>query len=190
MDLPHCLVGFWLGKEKHNRSYRKHAIQTLQWFKERPNPNTVPLRLWLEAYEATTERRHVSDGAKVQKMWQSVMVMLARSGLIHYGAMANELLADFLLSSCQEPQDAHGTAQLHVKRAMDLYQEWGAIVKVEALLQSHNVSSDHDGTNGTSNKTGSRLRGRERFSSRIDAASKSQVQELLVDEVNEGSPES
>ena len=187
--LAQGLVGFWLGKEKHNRSYRKHAIQTLHWFKERPNLNTVPLRLWLEAYEATTEHRHVLDGTKVQKMWQNVIVMLARSGLIHYGAMANELLADFLVS-CQEPQDAHGTAQLHVKRAMDLYQEWGAIVKVEALCRSHNVSSDHDGTNNiTSNKTGSTLRGRERFSSRIDAASKSQVQGLLVDEVN-GSPES
>ena len=117
--------------------------------------------------------------------------MLARSGLIHYGAMTNELLVDFLLSSHQEPQDAHGTAQLHVKRVMDLYQEWGAIVKVEALSQAHNVSSDHDGTNNfTSNKTGSTLRGREPFSSsRIDAASKSQVQELLVDDVN-GSPES
>ena len=172
------LVGFWLGKEKRNKSYRKCAVQTIQWFKERPNLNTVPLRLLLEAQEASTGRN--IDAAKVKGCFDSVIVMLARSGLVHYGAIANELLAEFLM---QEPQNDPGSAQIYLRRSVQLYKEWGATVKVEAITKLHGLSADV--VNG--NKTATTLRGRERFSSRMDSASKSKIPELVHDTSRESS---
>ena len=169
--LTEGLVGFWLGKEKRN-TYRKSAKQTIHWFKERPNLNTVPLRLLLEAQEAATGRQ--VDPARVKTLFDNVIVMLARSGLVHYGAIANELAAEFLMDNKMSVEEA----KQYFMRSMELYMEWGAIVKVEALERLHDLSRDD---NTTTTKIASTLRGRESFSSRVDATRKPGTQSLVDD---------
>ena len=166
------LVGFWLGKEKRNKSYRKCAIQTIKWFKKRPNLNSVPLCLLLEAQEAATQQQ--VNTTKVKSLFDYVIVMLARSGLVHYGAIANELAAEFLL----EYEKNRDVPKQYLMRSMELYMELGATAKVSALTKRHNLSLDH---NTTASIKPSTLRGRERFSSRVDATGTSMTQNLVDD---------
>ena len=156
--LTEGLVGFWLGSRKQNARYRRFAIRAIQWLKKRPNLNTVPLRLLLEAQKASTERS--LDVTRVRSLYDSVIVAFARSGLVHYNAIANEQIGEFLLGY-NEPV----AAAQYLKRSAQLYREWGATVKVEQLMKLYSLHID-----GGSGSLGTTLRGRERFSARLDTA--------------------
>ena len=155
--LTEGLVGFWLGKEKQTRWYRRFALSAIKWFQKRRNLNTVPLVLLLEAQKAATESS--VDYANVRKLYDNVIVMLARSGQIHYGAIANEQAGEFLLG-----HDDSIAAIQYFESAAQLYQEWGASIKAQDLIQKHSLRADRVDSIGTT------LRGRERFSSRKDSA--------------------
>ncbi|KAL3917565.1 MAG: hypothetical protein SGILL_004654, partial [Bacillariaceae sp.] len=99
----------------------------------------------------------------VQRTYDEAISMLERSGLTHYAAMANESTGLYLLNVYND----RDWAEHYLKRALGLYSEWGAVVKVEQMLKQHGFLERSSVEKPLGNKS---LGGKSKFDSSRDMA--------------------
>eukprot|EP00529_Nitzschia_sp_RCC80_P040683 CAMPEP_0113501528 /NCGR_PEP_ID=MMETSP0014_2-20120614/33008_1 /TAXON_ID=2857 /ORGANISM="Nitzschia sp." /LENGTH=83 /DNA_ID=CAMNT_0000396133 /DNA_START=93 /DNA_END=341 /DNA_ORIENTATION=+ /assembly_acc=CAM_ASM_000159 len=64
-------------------------------------------------------------------MYNEAIVPLSRAGFIHYAALANEHCGKFLLARAKDEYwGGH-----YLNRAVILYRDWKAVIKVEQLMR-------------------------------------------------------
>ena len=90
---------------------------------QKGNPNYAHLEKLLDAeYAALRGRKLIA-----KKCYQDAVTLAARSGIVHEQAVINERFGD----GCGDSSEA----QYRFKCAIDLYKEWGALVKVDLVEQ-------------------------------------------------------
>ena len=137
------LVGFRLDREaqkekplnwrKTRRFANRLAKQSMkvlrQWGKTRP-VNSISLLNLLDAEQQSRNKKMSLEAAK--RMYNLAISQFARSGIIHYGAVANELAGLYML----EMGDLFW-AKHYLSQACSLYAEWNAVEKAKRMCESH-----------------------------------------------------
>jgi hypothetical protein len=160
------LLGLALQDRKRGfrRVFRRVAGEGMKWLKHRAQKGAVDcvsLVSFLEAIQASQEA-----GAKrevVKELFDDVICQLSRAGFVHYAAIANERVGEYMVRN----EDTFW-AEHYLSRSLQLYEEWGAVVKVLQLRDKYSeiLSFVQSATTTTS------LRGRHRYTAAYDAFSK------------------
>ena len=80
--------------------------------------------------QSRTNKKMSMDTAK--RMYDLAISQFARSGISHYGAVANELAGMYMVEI-----DDIFWAKHYLEQACNLYAEWNAVVKVHQLCEEH-----------------------------------------------------
>ena len=75
------------------------------------------------------------NGAKMEEVvekYRAAAVVSARSGFVHDAALVNERHAEYMLECCDRKE-----ASFLLRKAIELYEEWGAETKVSHLKQKY-----------------------------------------------------
>ena len=137
------LVGFRLAREaqkkkplnwrKTRRFANKIAKQSMkvlrQWGKTRP-VNSLNLFNLLDAEQRSRNKKMSLEAAK--GMYNLAISQFARSGIIHYGAVANELAGLYMLE-----MDDLFWAKHYLSQACSLYAEWNAVEKAKRMCETY-----------------------------------------------------
>ena len=76
------------------------------------------------------------------KLFNDAIPQLARSGFVHFTAIANEHAGELMLREARDREDkasddSYYWASHYLAQAASLYEEWGATVKVEQMKQQY-----------------------------------------------------
>lgn len=129
---------FAMAKAKKKRVYKKRGIQCLSKMKrwaKLGNPNVIHYKHLLQAELSALNGKH----AVACKEFETGIKRAARLGFVNDQALANEHYGEFLLGSTGD----HNEAAYRLSLAIELYREWGALRKVELLVQKHAVLLSH-----------------------------------------------
>jgi hypothetical protein len=108
-------------------------------------------------------------------MFDEAISQLARSGMTHFGAIANKRAGEFMLS-CEDEE----WAQHYLSKSVELYGEWGASVKAEQLVAKYDfVKLGGDDDSGRIVPTF--LQGREHFDSNRDSYARTRMSMLKAE---------
>ena len=112
-----------------NKLSRSSMTVLRKWVKTRP-VNSVSLLALLDAEQQS--RNAKTSMQTVKRMYDKAISQFARSGIMHYGAIANELAGLYMVEI-----DDMFWAKHYLSQACMLYAEWNAVVKVKQLCDSH-----------------------------------------------------
>lgn len=112
----------------------------------------VPLYEMISSLKSMSKLSSKMDNVKNE--CNKAMSLLSRSGYVHCGAIANECLGKYMLQHTDE-----FWAQHYLTHAVRLCSEWGAVVKVDQMMNACSFI-DFDKSNST---LASSLLGRSRF---------------------------
>jgi hypothetical protein len=119
-----------LNRQKRTRRSRKILKENIAWLKARTkarNVNCVGLLQVLLAEESTSRSEIRLN------MYDIAIKTLVRSGFCHFGAMANEAAARYSMKE----SGSNDVSTRYLLDAAELYAQWGASRKVEALLNEY-----------------------------------------------------
>jgi hypothetical protein len=121
---------FAMARKTRKRKYKVHARRIrslLQSWEKSGNPNVVHYLLLLDA-EWAALRGEKEDAIRFYK---DAVTVSARRGFLQGAALANERFASFLLSDCNDKEEA----DYRIEQAVRFYSDWGANRKVVRLQQ-------------------------------------------------------
>jgi len=146
------------GVKKYRRSAQK-AIKELTGYAKTGSVDCVGMLKLLQAEQSALPGKKGVPELAVREMYNEAIIKLSRSGMSHHAAIANECAGEHLFRQ----GDHQGWGDVYLSRAIDLYQEWGATVKVEHLRAKYpSIRSSEDlGTGKTLPSVG--IRGKKRF---------------------------
>lgn len=111
------------------RKYKKPAMKILKtvekWIKN-GNPNVQHYYCLLKAEEAALNQKYKI----AESFYKESIVLAARTGHLYHAALSNERYADFLLSDLSDEEEF----DYHIEAATRFYADWGAVAKVEKLM--------------------------------------------------------
>lgn len=105
----------------------RHYRSVLKGFIKKGNINLFHLEAMLDAEAAALKKDHT----EARRYWETA-IMLSR-GFLHHTALANERYGEFLLHDLGDPFDA----SFRLEQAVQNYQEWGSLAKVDQLLAKY-----------------------------------------------------
>jgi hypothetical protein len=119
-------------------------------------------------HHATSWQDSAETGA-VKKSYDTASANLSRSGFFHYSAYANERLGLFMLQNEDEFWAEH-----YLHRAILLYRDWGASLKVQRMTETHGFvhsgETEHDDGSSPMHH-GYSIRAKARYHSMYDSVS-------------------
>jgi len=145
----------------HRRKARRHVTKVEKWVKN-GNVNCVDLLQLLQAEQMTLSKTATVDS--VRRAFDTAIQSSTKSGFVHNAALANERAALYLLSSPGEDSADYG--MMYMRRAVELYTEWGAMGKVRKLEWQHDLLGTQL-AEGHQKVFSSSIQGRKRFSSKL-----------------------
>lgn len=119
------------GKRKNYRKLATKARCTLKGWVRQGNPNVLHYEALLDAEKAALAGKKKA----AERNYQSSIAIATRLGFIHDAALANERYSNFMLTVLKNQQGA----AYHLREAIQLYSEWGAVKKVEQLQQQNDT---------------------------------------------------
>lgn len=123
---------FAMTRVTRKRVYLRHAKRCLAVIKkwtERGNPNVAHFERLLQAELLAYQGKiYLAKNA-----FEAGTVLAARGGFIHDSAFASERFGEFLLEAMGDEENA----VYKFKAALSLYEEWGAVAKVEHLRSKY-----------------------------------------------------
>jgi hypothetical protein len=135
-DFHGCLSALALSKEQRmGEWYRRFALRIIRRFKNYVNLgaiNVVHMLQLLEAdYLSLKRKKSSSWRQEVKRAYELAINSAKRSGFLQHAALANEKAATFHKSF--DPD----YAKAHLDDAFQLYVEWGAVAKLNQLVELH-----------------------------------------------------
>ena len=127
MHLWQVFAGFAAFQIHHRTNNNKYNIigsKSLEYFKQSVSQgslNAYPMLLFLQAAKSPSK-----------SAFDEAIRVCSRSGLVNFQAMMNESAALYFLE-----QNDEELATYYMKRAVGLYEDWGATGKVNELLNGH-----------------------------------------------------
>ncbi|KAL3914204.1 MAG: hypothetical protein SGARI_000247 [Bacillariaceae sp.] len=151
----------WRQTRRFANKISNAAIKVLRgWAKTRP-VNSVSLLALLDAEQNSRNRN--KDPQDGKRMYDRAISQFARSGLVHYGAIANELAGLYML----EKKDDYW-AEHYLSQACIRYSQWHAHVKVDMICEKYdNVEFEE------SDSARFAIQGKNRFDSARDSMERS-----------------
>jgi len=126
----------WRKTQRFANKLVKQSMKVLrQWAKTRP-VNSVSLLNLLDAEQQSRNKKMSVESAK--RMYNLAISQFARSGMIHYGAVANELAGLYMLE-----KDDIFWAKHYLSQACSLYAEWNAVAKARQMCETHEFIEFH-----------------------------------------------
>lgn len=113
-------------KRRYIKPARRYR-QDLKVFIKKGNINLFALNSMLDAEEAALK----GDDMAATRHWMAAIVF--SRGMLHYTALANERYGEFLLHDVGDPHEA----SFRLEQAVQNYQEWGSVAKVDQLLAKY-----------------------------------------------------
>jgi predicted ATPase len=126
------LVAFALYRKTPRHKYRllaRSAMKEIKAITKKRSVNTTGIFLLLEAEQASL---FGGTYAKVKGSYDRAITYLARTGFLHYSAMANELAGLWMIRKKDDFWARHYLAQAALS-----YADWGAKVKVDMMIEKH-----------------------------------------------------
>lgn len=112
-------------KKKKYVARGRRCHEHIRTIGKKGNPNLTPIEKLLDAEYAALKGRK----STARSNYEAAIALAARRGLVSEQAMINERFADFMLDCWGDCNEAH----YRFSCSIDLYQEWGAAVKVQQL---------------------------------------------------------
>jgi hypothetical protein len=126
------ISSFEMARKTKKRKYKKHAKKlhsTIKSWVEKGNPNAIHYDRLFDAEKAAL----AGKSKEAELLYQSAVAMAARGGFVHDAALANERFGEFLLNELSDKY----MATFRLEEAIKFYSEWGALKKVELLLEQY-----------------------------------------------------
>lgn len=111
---------------------RKKKKIIKDWVKK-DNPNVVHYDHCLDAETA----RYNGKLGQAEIQYQKAITFAARAGFIHDAGLFSERYSDFLINTCDPPQEKD--ALFHLDRSIEFYTNWGSTKKVEMLMEARKL---------------------------------------------------
>jgi predicted ATPase len=124
------LALYAMARKTKKRKYKKPAQQIRKMIKtwiQRGNPNVKQYYLLLSAEHAALRKEYKPANV----LYQKAIVLAGRTGHLHNAALFNERYADFLREELSDNEEA----LYRIEEAIRFYRHWGAVRKVETLLE-------------------------------------------------------
>jgi len=129
-DTFSALVAFALARETGEKKYLAHGRRLLKEFRRQTKQGSVnayPVYVFLLAEDGSITS---NDAVSVKTLYDEAIKACTRSGLLHMAAMASESAGKYFLQIHDD-----SLASLHLSRALELYDDWGASGKVSHMKQ-------------------------------------------------------
>lgn len=129
MKVRSGILCYGSARKRNSRKYLLLARKCHKYIKKlgrRGNPNFLHLEQLLEAELAALRGRKLA----AKKHFETAFVLSARMGNVNDQAFCNERFADYMFEIGN-----HDEAEYRYKKAVQLYREWGAVVKVDQLTR-------------------------------------------------------
>jgi len=154
-------------KNRKQSRYRRKArrlIKEVESWAKQGNMNCVDMLQLLKAEELSTMKNEAFES--VRNAFDAAIQYALRSGFIHHAALANERAGKYCLARNEKTY-----ATDYLGRAVELYQDWGALGKVhkmhyENTILSEGISHHHSLSRSNSARSFTSVQSRERFSSK------------------------
>jgi hypothetical protein len=170
------LSGFALIRKRNSKkSYKTLAadsIRELTRMSRSGSINCTGMLQFLKAEEmalrmtqqSQTSWQRAVEITAVRKSYDSASAQLSRSGFFHYSALANEHVGCFMLRHDDQFWGEH-----YLSRAVVLYRDWGATVKVQQMLMEHQFIRLEEEVDPISTRSRISVRARPRYDSMYDS---------------------
>ena len=130
-SMAHFMAAKSTGGLKRQR-YLQNAKSHLRWLQQRQNEGNPNCSHYIALCQAELLSIKASDATKVRAAYDDAIRLAARIGVLYCKALANESVARYFLS-----KNEIFWFETYMKRAIQDYVDWGAIAKVNQLLEEY-----------------------------------------------------